>query len=247
MVSLFHVFPPFQIESSSEKNVQLISREDFDKIKSGSSSRRPQGTDKRLAEKKAAAAAPKAQDGKDGKQQQQQNRQQQQATKQNDDATTKKPAAENASAAAGGPGMLDTFEEECQEDLDDLLFAEGGGRGGGRGGASSRASGRGHHNKVKGHLRFYPVTKDPSHHSQDEPRKRKTRHSVNPPVENHVGWIMGSGAAGGAAAAQQQQGEQQPCGSSQSHSRGIQIQQQQQHSSGESPSVAGSLGSRWAN
>ena len=30
---------------------------------------------------------------------------------------------------------------------------------------------------------------------QDQLRKRKTRHSSNPPVENHVGWIMGSAAA----------------------------------------------------
>jgi hypothetical protein len=40
--------------------------------------------------------------------------------------------------------------------------------------------------------RFYPVTKEPGHYSQDEPRKRKTRHSSNPPVEMHVGWIMDS-------------------------------------------------------
>jgi len=37
--------------------------------------------------------------------------------------------------------------------------------------------------------RFYPVTKDPVDHLEGE-RKRKTRHSSNPPVENHVGWIM---------------------------------------------------------
>jgi len=37
--------------------------------------------------------------------------------------------------------------------------------------------------------RFYPVTKDPVDHPEGE-RKRKTRHSSNPPVENHVGWIM---------------------------------------------------------
>lgn len=37
--------------------------------------------------------------------------------------------------------------------------------------------------------RFYPVTKGPVEQVEGE-RKRKTRHSSNPPVENHVGWIM---------------------------------------------------------
>lgn len=37
--------------------------------------------------------------------------------------------------------------------------------------------------------RFYPVVKDRSPDPQT-PRKRKTRHSSNPPVEHHVGWIM---------------------------------------------------------
>lgn len=36
--------------------------------------------------------------------------------------------------------------------------------------------------------RFFAVTKDPERPEQG--RKRKTRHSNNPPVENHVGWIM---------------------------------------------------------
>lgn len=40
--------------------------------------------------------------------------------------------------------------------------------------------------------RFYPVTKEAEIHSQDEPRKRKTRHSLNPPMEMHVGWVMDS-------------------------------------------------------
>ena len=41
--------------------------------------------------------------------------------------------------------------------------------------------------------RFYPVTKEaPSQISANEPRKRKTRHSNNPPIEMHVGWIMDS-------------------------------------------------------
>jgi len=40
--------------------------------------------------------------------------------------------------------------------------------------------------------RFYPVIKDYSYQKFDEktPRKKKTRHSSNPPVEHHVGWIM---------------------------------------------------------
>ncbi|XP_022915475.1 la-related protein 1B isoform X3 [Onthophagus taurus] len=37
--------------------------------------------------------------------------------------------------------------------------------------------------------RFYAVVKDESPDPRT-PRKRKTRHSNNPPVENHVGWIM---------------------------------------------------------
>ena len=37
---------------------------------------------------------------------------------------------------------------------------------------------------------FYPVTKEPTTPSQDVPRKRKTRHSQNPPQEMHVGWIL---------------------------------------------------------
>ena len=41
--------------------------------------------------------------------------------------------------------------------------------------------------------RFYPVTKEPSH--QGDKLKRKTSHSDNPPVENHVGWIMDKRAA----------------------------------------------------
>ena len=39
--------------------------------------------------------------------------------------------------------------------------------------------------------RFYPVVKDSSRpHDPQTPRKKKTRHSSNPPVESHVGWIM---------------------------------------------------------
>lgn len=37
--------------------------------------------------------------------------------------------------------------------------------------------------------RFYAVVKDRSPDPRT-PRKRKTRHSINPPVEHHVGWIM---------------------------------------------------------
>jgi hypothetical protein len=52
-----------------------------------------------------------------------------------------------------------------------------------------------HHSRCgKKQHRFFPVTKDPSTIPEDTPRKRKTRHSQNPPVESHVGWIMDSRA-----------------------------------------------------
>lgn len=40
--------------------------------------------------------------------------------------------------------------------------------------------------------RFYPVIKEPpvDPPNGETPGKKKTRHSSNPPVENHVGWIM---------------------------------------------------------
>ncbi|XP_044593538.1 la-related protein 1B isoform X2 [Cotesia glomerata] len=38
--------------------------------------------------------------------------------------------------------------------------------------------------------RFYAVVKDETPIDPRTPRKRKTRHSNNPPVEHHVGWIM---------------------------------------------------------
>ncbi|CAB0044350.1 unnamed protein product [Trichogramma brassicae] len=37
--------------------------------------------------------------------------------------------------------------------------------------------------------RFFPVHKEPEFDPRT-PRKRKTRHSKNPPVEHHVGWVM---------------------------------------------------------
>ncbi|XP_071078727.1 la-related protein 1B-like [Haliotis cracherodii] len=41
--------------------------------------------------------------------------------------------------------------------------------------------------------RFYPVVKDSSRPPDPQtPRKKKTRHSSNPPVEGHVGWVMDS-------------------------------------------------------
>ena len=57
----------------------------------------------------------------------------------------------------------------------------------------------GHNNRTrkgKGQPRFYPVTKEEprGQFTQDMLRKRKTRHSQNPPVEMHVGWIMDSRA-----------------------------------------------------
>nr|XP_036853782.1 la-related protein 1B isoform X7 [Manis javanica] len=39
--------------------------------------------------------------------------------------------------------------------------------------------------------RFYPV-KEPKAIDVKSPRKRKTRHSTNPPLEYHVGWVMDS-------------------------------------------------------
>ncbi|XP_058794713.1 la-related protein 1B isoform X2 [Phymastichus coffea] len=46
----------------------------------------------------------------------------------------------------------------------------------------------------RGHLRavprFFAVVKDEAAVDPRTPRKRKTRHSNNPPVEHHVGWIM---------------------------------------------------------
>lgn len=50
--------------------------------------------------------------------------------------------------------------------------------------------GRGRKHEVP---RFYPVTKTESS-SLDErtPRKRKTRHSDNPPIESHIGWVVDS-------------------------------------------------------
>ncbi|XP_042237498.1 la-related protein 1B-like isoform X2 [Homarus americanus] len=40
--------------------------------------------------------------------------------------------------------------------------------------------------------RFFPVVKDKANVDQRTPRKKKTRHSHNPPVECHVGWVMDS-------------------------------------------------------
>ncbi|KAI0212478.1 La-related protein 1B [Lamellibrachia satsuma] len=38
--------------------------------------------------------------------------------------------------------------------------------------------------------RFYPVVKETAKQDPQTPRKRKTRHSNNPPVESHVGWVF---------------------------------------------------------
>ncbi|XP_071536702.1 uncharacterized protein larp isoform X2 [Panulirus ornatus] len=40
--------------------------------------------------------------------------------------------------------------------------------------------------------RFFPVVKEKANVDQRTPRKKKTRHSQNPPVESHVGWVMDS-------------------------------------------------------
>lgn len=42
----------------------------------------------------------------------------------------------------------------------------------------------------RGVPRFFAVVKDEPSVDPRTPRKRKTRHSNNPPVEHHVGWIM---------------------------------------------------------
>ena len=41
---------------------------------------------------------------------------------------------------------------------------------------------------------FYPVIKEssPKQFTADVPHKKKTRYSQNPPIESHVGWIMGT-------------------------------------------------------
>lgn len=40
--------------------------------------------------------------------------------------------------------------------------------------------------------RFYPVIKDARPAEPGKPYKRRTRHSDNPPIESHVGWVMDS-------------------------------------------------------
>lgn len=40
--------------------------------------------------------------------------------------------------------------------------------------------------------RFYPVVKEGRPLDIETPRKRKTRHSSNPPLECHIGWVMDS-------------------------------------------------------
>ncbi|XP_014680787.1 PREDICTED: la-related protein 1B-like [Priapulus caudatus] len=56
-------------------------------------------------------------------------------------------------------------------------------------GVGLRARGR---NKAvpRAEPRFYPVVKDGRPPDEKTPRKRKTKHGHNPPVEHHVGWIM---------------------------------------------------------
>ncbi|KAG7250635.1 hypothetical protein CRUP_019696, partial [Coryphaenoides rupestris] len=40
--------------------------------------------------------------------------------------------------------------------------------------------------------RFYPVIKESAGVDGQTPRKKKTRHSSNPPQEQHIGWVMDS-------------------------------------------------------
>jgi len=44
--------------------------------------------------------------------------------------------------------------------------------------------------KVKNDSRFYPVIKEAKPAEPGTPHKRKTRHSTNPPFESHVGWVI---------------------------------------------------------
>jgi hypothetical protein len=45
-------------------------------------------------------------------------------------------------------------------------------------------------NYLSKNSRFYPVVKEAKPVEPGTPRKRKTRHSTNPPVESHVGWVL---------------------------------------------------------
>jgi len=88
------------------------------------------------------------------------------------------PVRNPASPPAAPPQAVKEGEGEAEEEEDD--DTEGPTR------PTLNGSRRG-----KDAARFYPVTKDP--HPQDdltEKKKRKTRHSSNPPLEEHVGWIM---------------------------------------------------------
>merc|ERR1712226_853502 len=88
-------------------------------------------------------------------------------------------------------------EDLDQDDLEEALDAAAGvktpekqfGHVKGIGRTPSSAARRG-----KKQPRFYPVTKEPVGPTMEdgEPRKRKTQHSANPPVEMNVGWIMDS-------------------------------------------------------
>ncbi|CAJ0941900.1 unnamed protein product, partial [Mesorhabditis belari] len=51
--------------------------------------------------------------------------------------------------------------------------------------------------------RFYPVSKPSNPVDQKSPRKQKTRHSENPPVEMPVGWVFGTQPAAVASTANQ--------------------------------------------
>lgn len=65
-------------------------------------------------------------------------------------------------------------------------------------GVVPRSRGVGSRNAAKTHAgetennksRFYPVVKDARSTNPGGVLKRKTRHSTNPPLESHVGWVM---------------------------------------------------------
>lgn len=75
---------------------------------------------------------------------------------------------------------VESTHEEFDEDKDDVEV-EGID-------TTYKKSRRGSKRRYSDRPRFYAVFKDPDRPSQG--LKRKTRHSSNPPVEHHVGWIM---------------------------------------------------------
>ncbi|XP_043271130.1 la-related protein 1 isoform X2 [Venturia canescens] len=86
------------------------------------------------------------------------------------------PASEDMEISQSLPTQLpSSVEEKCDRRGEKGRWKENRTRGGSRRGAVPR---------------FFAVVKDEPAVDPRTPRKRKTRHSNNPPVEHHVGWIM---------------------------------------------------------